>query len=226
MRQCVSPQRCTASPRCMWSCSVSTMLISSELTSGRCATQASSQAPLPPEVALLTTLWRCTSCAPHPHSSIHRLQRCRVPDLTSHTPCVTSVVAVRCTDVLIVNSYMADCMKLDGLRGSYWQPSGIACHFHKVSFRHGSVGVQAAVLGKDYVCPIHPDTPLPMMYMPDCLRATWQLITAPREELTRCTYNVTAMSFTPAQLEASIRNCYPGFKVRASIFTSLLSIVL
>lgn len=69
------------------------------------------------------------------------------------------------------------------------------------------------MLGKDYVCPIHPDTPLPMMYMPDCLRATWQLITAPREALTRCTYNVTAMSFTPAQLEASIRNCYPGFKV-------------
>lgn len=77
--------------------------------------------------------------------------------------------------------------------------------------------VQAAVLGKDYVCPIHPDTPLPMMYMPDCLRATWQLITAPREALTRCTYNVTAMSFTPAELEASIRNCYPGFKVRAAM---------
>lgn len=77
--------------------------------------------------------------------------------------------------------------------------------------------MQAAVLGKDYVCPIHPDTPLPMMYMPDCLRATWQLISAPRESLTRCSYNVTAMSFTPAQLEASIRNCYPGFKVRAGV---------
>jgi hypothetical protein len=84
--------------------------------------------------------------------------------------------------------------------------------FHTVTL----IGVQAAVLGKDYVCPIHPDTPLPMMYMPDCLRATWLLITAPREVLTRCTYNVTAMSFTPAQLEASIRNCYPGFKVRVA----------
>lgn len=74
--------------------------------------------------------------------------------------------------------------------------------------------VQAAVLGQRYECYIHPDTPLPMMYMPDCLRATWQLITAPRSQLTRCTYNVTAMSFTPAQLERSIRLCYPNFEVR------------
>lgn len=73
--------------------------------------------------------------------------------------------------------------------------------------------VQAAVLGQRYKCFIEPDTPLPMMYMPDCLRATWELVTAPRERLSRCTYNVTAMSFTPAQLERSIRLCYPDFQV-------------
>lgn len=73
--------------------------------------------------------------------------------------------------------------------------------------------MQAAVLGQRYKCFIHPDTPLPMMYMPDCLRATWELVTAPRERLSRCTYNVTAMSFTPAQLERSIRLCYPDFEV-------------
>eukprot|EP00892_Ulva_mutabilis_P001011 jgi/Ulvmu1/10910/UM007_0087.1 len=71
----------------------------------------------------------------------------------------------------------------------------------------------AAVLGQRYKCYIHPDTPLPMMYMPDCLRATWELVAAPREGLSRVTYNVTAMSFTPAQLEASIRLCYPKFEV-------------
>jgi threonine 3-dehydrogenase len=44
-----------------------------------------------------------------------------------------------------------------------------------------------------------------MMYIDDCLDATWQLITAPREQLQQTTYNVTAMSFTPAQLADAIR---------------------
>jgi hypothetical protein len=34
-----------------------------------------------------------------------------------------------------------------------------------------------------------------MMFMPDCLEATWKIMTAPAEKLTRSTYNVTAMSF-------------------------------
>lgn len=49
------------------------------------------------------------------------------------------------------------------------------------------------------------DAALPMMYIDDCLDATWQLITASREQLQQTTYNVTAMSFTPAQLADAIR---------------------
>lgn len=51
------------------------------------------------------------------------------------------------------------------------------------------------------------------MYMPDCLRATWDLMVTPREVLTRCTYNVTAMTFAPAHLHACIRAHYPDFQV-------------
>jgi threonine 3-dehydrogenase len=49
------------------------------------------------------------------------------------------------------------------------------------------------------------DAVLPMMYMNDCLEATWQLMMAPREKLTRTTYNVQSMSFSPAQLAAAIQ---------------------
>ena len=53
-----------------------------------------------------------------------------------------------------------------------------------------------------------------MLYMPDCLEATWQLMTAPREALTQTTYNVTAMSFTPEQLAEAIRSVLPAFEMR------------
>jgi threonine 3-dehydrogenase len=53
-----------------------------------------------------------------------------------------------------------------------------------------------------------------MMYMPDCLRATWELIMAPLASLRRTTYNLTAMSFTPREQERSIQAVSPDFKVR------------
>lgn len=52
-----------------------------------------------------------------------------------------------------------------------------------------------------------------MMHMPDCLEATWRLMTAPRATLSRTTYNVTALSFTPSELAAAIRKRIPGFEV-------------
>jgi hypothetical protein len=38
-----------------------------------------------------------------------------------------------------------------------------------------------------------------------CLQATWQVITAPKEHLKQTTYNVTAVSFTPAELAEAIK---------------------
>ncbi|KAJ9515908.1 hypothetical protein QJQ45_016909 [Haematococcus lacustris] len=64
-----------------------------------------------------------------------------------------------------------------------------------------------------YTCFLEPDVELPMMYMPDCLSATWKLMMAPRERLTHTTYNVAAVSFSPAQLAAAIRTLLPHFTI-------------
>eukprot|EP00955_Chlamydomonas_euryale_P059413 357381-Chlamydomonas_euryale.AAC.17 len=40
-----------------------------------------------------------------------------------------------------------------------------------------------------YTCFLEADAKLPMMYMPDCLEATWKLMMAPPEQLTRATTN-------------------------------------
>lgn len=64
-----------------------------------------------------------------------------------------------------------------------------------------------------YNCFLSEDTALPMIYMPDCLRATWQLMMAPKDDLQQATYNVTAMTFTPQQLGESIQKFIPGFDI-------------
>ncbi len=72
---------------------------------------------------------------------------------------------------------------------------------------------QALQQGK-YECFLSEDTELPMLYMPDALRATINLMEAPAENIKiRSSYNVAGMSFTPDQIAASIRNEIPGFEI-------------
>lgn len=72
----------------------------------------------------------------------------------------------------------------------------------------------AAIRDGHYVCPLKPDTRLPMMYMDDAINGTIQLMEAPAKELTvRTSYNFTAISFTPAELVAAIQKIQPNFTV-------------
>jgi len=52
-----------------------------------------------------------------------------------------------------------------------------------------------------------------MMYMPDCLKATLDLIEAPSDKLRQRVYNVQAFSFSPAELEKEIQKWLPSFRV-------------
>uniref|UniRef100_UPI00358E17FD L-threonine 3-dehydrogenase, mitochondrial-like n=1 Tax=Myxine glutinosa TaxID=7769 RepID=UPI00358E17FD len=57
------------------------------------------------------------------------------------------------------------------------------------------------------------DTRLPMMYADDCLRATLEFLETPNECLTMRTYNVAAMSFSPAELVEEVRKQVPHLSV-------------
>ena len=58
------------------------------------------------------------------------------------------------------------------------------------------------------------NTELPMMYMPDALDATINLMEAPIEQIgIRSSYNVAGVSFTPKQLAAEIKKHIPGFEI-------------
>jgi nucleoside-diphosphate-sugar epimerase len=68
---------------------------------------------------------------------------------------------------------------------------------------------------KKYTCFLEPHTSLPMMYMPDAIRATIKLMEAPAEEIKiRTSYNIAAMSFSPEEIAAEIKNHIPEFTMQ------------
>lgn len=67
-----------------------------------------------------------------------------------------------------------------------------------------------AIEKRSYNCFLREDTVLPMMYMPDCIKATIQLMEADLSCLTRHSdYNLAAFSFSPAELVAEIKKHIP-----------------
>lgn len=71
-----------------------------------------------------------------------------------------------------------------------------------------------AVKNKKYTCYLREDTRLPMMYMPDCLKATLDLMDADFSKVKHYSdFNVTAMSFSAGELAAEIKKHIPEFSV-------------
>ena len=65
-----------------------------------------------------------------------------------------------------------------------------------------------------YTCFVREDTMLPMMYMPDCIKSTMDLMAAPFDELVHhAGFNVGAMSFTAGEVAAEIKKHVPNFEV-------------
>jgi nucleoside-diphosphate-sugar epimerase len=67
---------------------------------------------------------------------------------------------------------------------------------------------------KKYTCFLNENTYLPMMYMPDAIRATIELMEAPVEKISvRTSYNLSGMSFSPKQIAAEIKKHLPEFEI-------------
>ena len=72
----------------------------------------------------------------------------------------------------------------------------------------------AALRGERYDCFLGPKTTLPMIYMPDAIRATIELMDAPASQIKiRSSYNVAGVSFNPEELAAAITRAVPDFKI-------------
>ena len=66
----------------------------------------------------------------------------------------------------------------------------------------------------EYTSFLNEDSALPMMYMEDAIRATIELMDAPKENIKiRSSYNLAGISFTPEQLALGIQEILPTFKM-------------
>ncbi|WP_322400212.1 NAD-dependent epimerase/dehydratase family protein [Massilia luteola] len=91
---------------------------------------------------------------------------------------------------------------------SYKSPPGGGTTDYAIAIFH------AALRGETYECFLGPDTTLPMIYMPDAIRATVELMDAPAEKVAiRSSYNVAGVSFNPRELAAAIQKTLPAFRI-------------
>ncbi len=71
-----------------------------------------------------------------------------------------------------------------------------------------------AVKRNAYTCFLSEKTYLPMMYMPDALRATIEIMSATSTKIKlRSSYNLSAMSFSPKEISIEIQKRLPDFKI-------------
>ncbi|NHZ93111.1 NAD-dependent epimerase/dehydratase family protein [Massilia sp. CCM 8733] len=91
---------------------------------------------------------------------------------------------------------------------SYKSPPGGGTTDYAIAIFH------AALRGERYECFLGPETTLPMIYMPDAIRATIELMDAPAASIAvRSAYNVAGLSFNPSELATAIRRAMPAFEI-------------
>lgn len=99
------------------------------------------------------------------------------------------------------------CVRYPGIISSETLPGGGTTDYAVAMY-------YAAVRGEKYDCFVAKGTVLPMMYMPDALRAAVGLMEADRSRVPRHSgYNLAAVSFSAGDLEGAIRKRIPGFRV-------------
>lgn len=91
---------------------------------------------------------------------------------------------------------------------SYKTPPGGGTTDYAIDIYH------KALEGMAFECFLSADTYLPMMYMPDAINATLQIMEAPAESIKiRSSYNVGAFSFSPKEIALAIQTHIPAFSI-------------
>lgn len=98
-------------------------------------------------------------------------------------------------------------LRYPGLISHATKPGGGTTDY-AIDIFHHALGKRA------YTCFLKEDTCLPMLYMNDAIRATLELMDAPKEKIkTRTSYNLAGMSFAPCDIAAAIRRHIPDFSI-------------
>jgi nucleoside-diphosphate-sugar epimerase len=91
---------------------------------------------------------------------------------------------------------------------SYTSPPGGGTTDYAVNIFH------EAIKQKKYECFLSENSYLPMMYMPDAIRATLELMEAKPEKIKiRSSYNIAAISFSPKEIAIEIKKHIPDFLI-------------
>jgi nucleoside-diphosphate-sugar epimerase len=98
-------------------------------------------------------------------------------------------------------------VRFPGIIGYKSPPGGgttdYAVHIFHEAIKHGA-----------YECFLSKEAELPMMYMPDAIKACLELMSAPEAKIKlRTSYNIAGLSFTPDVLGAEIKKHIPEFKL-------------
>ncbi len=94
------------------------------------------------------------------------------------------------------------CVRFPGLISAQTTPSGGTSDYAPEM-------IHAAARGEPYACFVRPDTQIPFMAMPDAIGALMRLAAAPRPQLSRTAYNLTAFSPTAQQIYDVVRAAFP-----------------
>jgi threonine 3-dehydrogenase len=98
------------------------------------------------------------------------------------------------------------CARFPGLISAITMPSGGTSDYAPEM-------IHAAAKGEPYSAFVRPDTRIPFMAMPDAVEALLQLATAPRGNLTRTAYNVSAFSPSAEEVRQVVMRAFPGARI-------------
>jgi threonine 3-dehydrogenase len=94
-------------------------------------------------------------------------------------------------------------VRFPGLLSAFTLPSGGTSDY-------GPEMIHAAARGEPYTCFVREEARIPFMAMPDAIMALRALAHAPRSQLSRLVYNVTAFSLSAAQIRDRVLRAFPG----------------